>query len=312
MTSYRLYPPFLYSPEEDDFSKVWESFCLKLLKAEMGTQEIERRNPPESGVDLYGKENKIAYQCKSVTKDGKFNVTKVKKSLDSALKIKETLPWKEYVICSNVNLTGKQINEIKSYNKEISIDTKGHDYWVGLCEKFPKIVERNFRKIVEIPYGLISSDFNIITNPKYNEFQEKLKINPIKILFYSEKHDKFYKLQASSQMTVNNLLFILRSFLRLDEVFKETGGKVAVKDSVIFNNIEYSYNEGEKLLDDLKIKDNSTIFYCLKYKIANHSESVLQCNPDELEYNVEEIERNIFMNFDKRVGKLLNGNDGVN
>ena len=301
MTSYRLCPPFLYSLEEDDFSKVWEVFCLKLLKAEMRTDEIERRMPPESGVDLYEKENQTAYQCKSVIKDSKFNITKVKKSIDSALNIKNTLPWREYVVCSNVNLTEKQITEIKNYNRSISINIKAGDYWVGLCEKFPIIVERNFRKIVEVPYSIIDNDFDVIISPEYNKIKEKLKNNIIHILFYSSKHDKLYKLKVSSQITVSDLLILLRNFLKLDDVFKLSKGEISIKDSIIIDNKNYGYNE--KTIGEIGIKEGSIVYYCLKYRIANHSESILQCNPDESEYDTNNLEKNIFSTFDEKIRK---------
>ncbi|HBN90794.1 MAG TPA: hypothetical protein DD408_16665, partial [Rheinheimera sp.] len=63
---YRLVPPFLYVPEEQDFSKAWEFFCCKLLNLSNMTTEIYVRNPPEQGVDIYYPSKKIAYQCKSV------------------------------------------------------------------------------------------------------------------------------------------------------------------------------------------------------------------------------------------------------
>lgn len=90
---YKLYPPFLVVPEEQDFSDAWESFCFKILSLEKSKNNLHRRNPPEQGVDLYDTTDKIAYQCKSVEsgKSGDFNVTQAVNSLKSALAIKDEL-----------------------------------------------------------------------------------------------------------------------------------------------------------------------------------------------------------------------------
>ncbi|WP_455819594.1 hypothetical protein [Clostridium butyricum] len=49
MKIYNLYPPFVYIPEESNFSDVWEVFYLKLLKIDLNTNNIERRKPPKQG-----------------------------------------------------------------------------------------------------------------------------------------------------------------------------------------------------------------------------------------------------------------------
>jgi hypothetical protein len=85
MQRYLLYPPFLTVHEETNFSDIWESFCLKLLKLEYGTNEIQRRRPPENGIDLYYKSKKIAFQCKSTLEGNKFNIKNACNSLCSAL-----------------------------------------------------------------------------------------------------------------------------------------------------------------------------------------------------------------------------------
>src|SRR5690349_4350784 len=137
---YQFFPPIFIVPEESNFPDSWEVFCCKLLNLENRTSSIHRRLPPESGVDLYYPEKKIAYQCKSVDTGltTGFNLTKIKNSYNSALIIKSSLGWEKYVVCVNTELTGAQQENFARELPDVVILTKS--FWISLCEKFPTAV----------------------------------------------------------------------------------------------------------------------------------------------------------------------------
>lgn len=178
---YRLHPPFLYVPEEATFSTAWESFCCKLLNISNATDSIYIRNPPEQGVDLFFPEKGIAYQCKSVEsgKSGDFNVTKAVSSWRSALKVQDSLGWKNYTICTNVSISGSAEETLK---KEIpGVTILPSSYWINLCEKHSAIVERNFRRLVDIPTNRVLESIRKQFTAIYSsDLAQKMKKTPYK------------------------------------------------------------------------------------------------------------------------------------
>ncbi|EOO79501.1 hypothetical protein IC7_00573 [Bacillus cereus BAG1O-1] len=267
MMKYLLYPPFLTVPEENGFENEWEAFCLKLLKLEKKNNDIERRTPPEQGVDLHFKEKGIAYQCKSVVGNSSgFNITKAVKSLESALGIQKTLLWEEYVVCSNVNLTGSQITKLmKVYS---NVDTKGHDYWVGLCEKYSQQVKRNFRVLLEIPSDIIQSTFNSLEEHYLEKLKIKMEKDTLDIFFYYQEHDKVYQMKVSLDFTIKELKSIIRSFLDIPEALIGQNGLLYVSEFLI---IEDKKQEEDKTLRDIGIIPNSVFTYWLSYSFVGRS-----------------------------------------
>lgn len=309
MIRYLLYPPFLNVPEENSFEDEWEAFCLKLLKLEKQNNDIERRTPPEQGVDLFFKEKKIAYQCKSVTGTSGFNITKAVGSLKSALKIQTTLGWERYVVCSNVNLTGKQVPQLQEVY--VNVDTKGKDYWVGLCEKFSSQVEKNFRILIEIPTTTVSSAINRLEQHYSNELKSKLEKDSLAILFYSKDHDKVYKMLVSLDFTIKDLKSITRSIFSIPKATFGQQGVVIVRDFFIIDGRKY--DKEEKTLQEIGITTSSVLTYHLSFSyftISGHEqpEDIMKTlrlgdltSTDEYE-TIKSAKRNIkccFENFDK-------------
>lgn len=259
---YKLYPPFLCIPEEENFSDVWEAFCLKLLKIEFQTNNIERRKPPEQGVDLYFKEKKIAFQCKSNLKDTKFNITNAKNSLLEAKKIQNLLPWETYYLCSNINLTGIQMEVLQQIYSNIEI--KGQDYWVGLCKKNYKLVQNDFRSLIGISNERITKDLNIQTN--FNNIDWLLNDDPINILLYSEKNYEFYELNISKNASIKDLLKILRCIFNFGEFFSESNGQFDITHFFMHNDNKYFENSNDnRKLADICIENGSILTYWIRY-----------------------------------------------
>ncbi len=48
----KLFPPFLFQEETNDFDEVWENFCREILKLENKSDNFIKRIPPENGVDI--------------------------------------------------------------------------------------------------------------------------------------------------------------------------------------------------------------------------------------------------------------------
>ncbi|CAI2473973.1 hypothetical protein [Serratia plymuthica] len=242
-THYRLIPPFLYVAEEQDFSKAWELFCCKLLNLSNKTTEIYVRNPPEQGVDIYDPSKKIAYQCKSIEsgKSGDFNVTHVVKSIEAAKLIQAELKWERYVLCVNVAISGIAEATLKKALPDIEIFPNSH--WVGLCEKNPVEVERNFRRLIEVPRARV---LDAIHNRFLDHYSEQLKQNiedsSFDVFLYSNRHDTAYRVPVSDNFSCQDLLGIFREFFKLPEstIISTEGIYVSLSHSVVFNGKKIS------------------------------------------------------------------------
>jgi len=148
MLTLRL-PCFVIEPHTS-FADAWEVFCCRLLNLHHNTADIRRRKPPESGIDLYWQEEQIAYQCKSVEdKEGKFNITKAVKSLNDALNARGKLPWKKYILCSNVPLTGPQEQQLRDVFPDIEFHTPS--FWEPQTKQHWNDVKEFFRPISRTP-----------------------------------------------------------------------------------------------------------------------------------------------------------------
>ena len=215
---YRLQPPFLYVPEHQDFSKAWEHFCCKLLNITNKTTEIYVRNPPEQGVDIYYPSLRIAYQCKSVEsgKTGDFNAAKTIESIEAAKRIKDELPWEKYVLCVNVAVSGTAEAALKIALPAIEIRSSTH--WTQLCEANPLEVERNFRRLVEVPRSKVLDAIQHRFVEQYSaELQAKIEASSFDVFLYSNRHDTTYRVPVSDDFTCKDLLGIFRQLFKLPE-----------------------------------------------------------------------------------------------
>lgn len=308
MNIYELYPPFIYIPEECNFADQWEEFCLRLLKLDNKTNDIERRKAPESGIDLYYNEKKIAYQCKCNLYGTRVNVTKIIDSLKVALSQRDEEKWTKYIICTNENLTGSQIKKIRSICKDVEF--KGKSYWVGLCNDYSQYINKYFRALVPLDKELIRyTDY--MYNPKLFEISKKLQGNSNEhINFVSVKHDKIYKIPISLKISVHELIYLLREMLNLNNVYKETNGNYFAREQIIFNEEILYYNEKDnRSLEEIGLKNEEVIFYAINIcnKAINFDKSDLQLLYNENNININEIEKNIFIKFDSKINDSKRG-----
>ncbi|MCD4722205.1 MAG: hypothetical protein K8S13_20435 [Desulfobacula sp.] len=258
---YKLYPPFLYSSEKESFSDVWELFTCKLLNLENMTSEIYVRNPPEQGIDLFHSADKIAYQCKSIEsgKSGDFNVTHAVNSIKSALSAQGSCPWTKFALCTNVPITGTSEKTLREVLPEIIVLPES--YWLGLCEKFPDKVERNFRVLLEIPQErLLGSIRSRFVQHYSSTLQEHLNGNSFPIFLFSNRHDSVYRLSVSNEFTINDLLGIFRGFFHLPESksIASEGINVSIGHSVVHNGKKIPLN---KTIEEAGIKERDIVTY---------------------------------------------------
>ncbi|UHA72048.1 hypothetical protein [Paenibacillus sp. 481] len=251
LQKYLLYPPFLVVEEENNFPDMWEVFCLKLLKLDLKTNSIVRRTPPEQGVDLYYRDNKIAYQCKCViNENNKFNVTNTINSITKAISIKTSLPWDTFTLCLNVNLSGKQEKSLRAFYPTIDIKTK--DYWVDICERYPDQVRRNFCIVTKI------SDIDILRSERFllSGFKNNLapqfsdSDNVIHILLYSEQNSRISKIPIPTSFTLKEFHQYMGILYNLQEYYSANYGEFKIITTI---NIK-----GRKILSS-NITDNKTL-----------------------------------------------------
>ncbi|MED4534735.1 hypothetical protein [Metabacillus fastidiosus] len=288
MSQYRLVPPFFKDELNSSFSEAWERFCLKLLKLENKTENIKKRKPPENGVDLFYKDEKIAYQCKSLEENSKFNISHAKNSLQSALKKKNEIGWEEYVLCSNGELTGEQEIALKVIYEDI--DIKDREYWIGLCKKYPQVVQENFRILIDVPNKFscqrIKENINIPDDIK--EILEKGN-NCIETWIYIHKTDHIFKVNVTDSMTIENLIKYLQSLFGLSSISVINTQEFKVKLGVSITDLNepdlervmYSEIDYKKTLAELNFQKDSLIELFINYEIgSSHQDIVFQFNED--------------------------------
>jgi len=141
-----LYPPLFVVAPQTSFDRAWEVFCCDVLNRHDGKKKIRRRKAPEGGIDLYCASEKVAYQCKSVVEStGKFSVSKAVKSLKDALETRKKLPWDRYVICSNVDLTGPQEQQLQAVFPDIEFLTPS--FWIPRCREQSRYLGGRFQRL---------------------------------------------------------------------------------------------------------------------------------------------------------------------
>ena len=202
------------------------------------TTEIYVRNPPEQGVDIYYPSKKIAYQCKSVEsgKSGDFNVTKVVDSIEAAKRIQTELGWERYVLCVNVAISGAAEATLKKALPEIEILPISH--WVGLCETNPVEVERNFRRLIEVPRAKVLDAIHDRFLDHYSaQLKKKVENTSFDVFLYSNRHDTAYRVPVSEDFSCSDLLGVFREFFKLPESdrISSEGINVSLSHAVVFN-----------------------------------------------------------------------------
>ena len=146
-----MHPPFFAIEPQATFADAWEVFCCDILNRFEKTTQIRRRAAPEGGIDLLWRERHIAYQCKSVESGGTgdFDVTKALESLEAATKLQQDTGWRQYVICTNVELTGRQESNLRKQCADIDLRLLTPSFWIPRCQEQWREVEGRFNILRE-------------------------------------------------------------------------------------------------------------------------------------------------------------------
>ena len=276
---YNLYPPFLIVPEETDFSDAWESFCCKLLQLKERTDSIVRLGAPEGGIDLYDAKRSIAYQCKSVEsgKRGDFNVNQAISSIQAAIAKRHERPWKQYVVCTNVDVTGSAFDRLRGFLPDV--DIRPRSYWTNACESFPLAVQRNFRRLITIPPDrLVSATVDmvgthILETSVSEHIRSKLSESPYDIFLYSNMHEKLYRLRVSPSLTIQDLDTFFRGLFRLpsSHTLRDLNATCVLNHEVIFDGKPQS--DPSRSLKEAGINENAIVMFRTQVTFWNKQEA---------------------------------------
>ncbi|PIE94592.1 hypothetical protein CO726_13475 [Bacillus fungorum] len=290
---YILHPPFLKEEYGLSFGESWEIFCLKLLKIHYKTNEIEKRNPPESGIDLYFSDKKIAFQCKSIANsNGTFNYTLAEKSLQNALSIQKDLGWEKFILCINGEITGEQIKRLQKVYKNVKVMSKY--FWIHLCENHPEVIQNNFRKVIDVPSSFQANKIKKISNIP-QEIKDIMIINDkcFSIWIYISQNDSLIPVEVYKEMTVANLLTLIKNLLGItNKTFVQTE-EVQVSCELYFGG-EY-ISESNKYLVDLCIQPYSIIAFNINVELSDITVSSLMFNEERELLNSYLCERENFL-----------------
>ena len=114
-----------------------------------------------------------------------------------------------------------------------------------MCEKHATAVERNFRVLVDLPWGDRSKPFS-------NEVTEIFGLPPTlesddsyTVLLYSNCHDKVYRIPVRSDMMVEELLQGVRRFFKLPQptTFRDVDILVQLEHAICFDGKLVPFNQ---------------------------------------------------------------------
>lgn len=241
---YYLYPPFFRIEPQTSFGKAWEDFCCRLLNVAHQTTDISVREPPDRGIDLFWPSEGIAYQCKAVesgiSRDFKTDHTNT--SFKKAWDYRPQIRWQQYVLCTNVSLTGPQEEALLRIYPEMKILSSS--YWIELCRRFHEHVADRFQLLIPIAPTYVHQAVEAIKRrygrdylPQMREYaQEDL----LSILLYSNKHKHIFEFSIPSAFTVQDVLLMLRELFELPapRYIHEHNVVVSLEHSLHVNNKE--------------------------------------------------------------------------
>lgn len=238
---YYLYPPFLIIEPQTSFDKAWEELCRQLLSLKHKTHEIRHRTPPDLGADLIWHSQGIIYQCKATEngQTGSIDVKKIKASIERAKHHQKDLGWQKYVLCTNVDITGKQEQSLREYMPEIEFLVRG--YWIDLCKEFHLLIADRFRTLVQVSQQHVAQAISQAhIRASVQHFYEKLALSPSVLLVYSHRRSQVFELPVSPDFSIEDVLIILKELFELPTAreYKDIDVSIALSYSLSIDNKE--------------------------------------------------------------------------
>lgn len=145
---------------------------------------------------------------------GQFPLQSAIESLKTALRVKKKLGWKEYFICTNVDITGSQEQKILEVHPEVKFYTQS--FWLSCCSEFQTIVAPRFRLLVRIEEPAVLMSINKIFLQDYAKaLASSLAKSPLSLFVYSNRRKEIFRVPFSPDCTVDDVLEILIKIFQL-------------------------------------------------------------------------------------------------
>jgi hypothetical protein len=164
-------------------------------------------------------------------------------SIQSALDIQSAIGWQKYIICTNVDLTGKQ--ELKLRHKLPTIDFYTRGYWIDLCQKFHNQVADRFKVPIQVSYLYM---MQALDRAYIRNYEQRYPLDPSKpplpLLFYSKIRQQIFELKIPSDFTISDLLLLLRDLFNLTDpvtpvtTYPDMGVSFSLKYTLAINDQE--------------------------------------------------------------------------
>ena len=106
------------------------------------------------------------------------------------------------------------------------------------CEKHPLEVERNFRKLLDVPQNRFVSAISNTFSVRYTEeLRQQLEDSPFDIFLYSSRQDSVFRIPVAGSFTAGDVINILRNFFRLPKpaTFSDENIQVSLNHSLVFD-----------------------------------------------------------------------------
>lgn len=222
-------------PPDTSFAEAWESLCEILLRAELDSSKLIRLRPPDRGVDILYRRSNKAFQCKSSERGayGRIDAEESAKSLETAIKHKLALGWRQYSFATNAEYTGAGYEKILTRAKQNGLSAKqleflGPTYWDQMCVNHAKLVEDRFDYRIRIGERDLSEALQEILFQKRDAVSVPPQTSEKRIVITNNltqlelEHDLIEGLSVETYLKVIMELLGLSEFLRGSNAHYET------------------------------------------------------------------------------------------
>lgn len=312
-------------PPDTNYGEAWESICHDLLVAEHPGASIQRMNPPDNGIDLFRRDNAVAYQCKADERGafGSLSATESIASLQTAHAHRSAFAWRSYVLCTNANYTGAAAEKIQDAASELGlekgeIDFHGPERWDDLCTKHYGVVARRLRYRVE------TSEEHVISALKtagyydqyVHQYAEKIRSSGFRVVVTNNRTPVELEIPFSPDLTVENCLDVTQALLGISlerTAYPELGTSAGPSISLTIDGRAQGFSQTIK---DLSLEPGQPLQLWVTIRWKDHKEdSSSQAQTTHLEryhsYSRVPIPRPVMTQDQRRDETLRKSEQGV-
>jgi len=252
---------------DTSFADAWETICYTLLLNEFGEQDIIKLKAPEKGIDIWRPVNQSAYQCKSNEHGykGSIDMSKVIQSLSSALLVRNTYKWREYIICVNASITGSGYEKLLEFKK--SRDLSESDIKILQADDWSELAEKHIDSIKQyLDYRLLVTEDELkhaFEKARYydqyiQQYMSAVNSTPVSVKLTNNRTPICIELPFSSDLTVKQLLDVAKALFGIDmnkRQYKELETSASPSVSLLYNGQAQSFDK--KISEVIHEGDNS-------------------------------------------------------